>query len=361
LGPSRARRPTPPLYHVPPRPGPAELQRGPSASPARPSATHPSLPQPTSRLGPCPLPLHACASQRGPPSADAPSLNPTARARPSCRRRLCAGPTRVPRVIPRRAPSLPPKPPTSSPVAPAQPLSLPLPLSPSLSLAVVPCSPPVRRAFFLPPVVCGVTTARCARRPVARARGLGADRQRAVARGPPVRARGPRHYGVRARPPARGAASRGMVTPLAAQRGQHGGSPLAYVTSSLRGGPARPTRPRWPTRCGQPAQGTLTAMVRGAASHPRPASAAGAESGPNMARSSAQRPGNGRLGPWRGCPSPALSHSWPVWRAQPSTARPWRLVRPRHPSASPIASGSSHQAWPAEASVLCSCGKWRRL
>jgi hypothetical protein len=97
---------------------------------------------------------------------------------------------------------------------------------------------------------------------------------------------------------------------------------------------------------------------RRVASHPRPASA---ERGPDMARSSAQRPGNGRLDPRHGCSSLAWSRSWPVWHTQPNTARPWWLVRPRHPSASPTAGGSSHQAWPAEASVLCSCGKWRQL
>jgi hypothetical protein len=83
--------------------------------------------------------------------------------------------------------------------------------------------------------------------------------------------------------------------------------------------------------------------------------------GPDMARSSIQGPGNGRLGPRRGSPSPARSRSWPVWHAQPNTARPWRLVWPRHPSASPTVGGNSHQAWPTKASVLCSCGKWRRL
>jgi hypothetical protein len=217
-----ARRPTPPLSHSPPRPGPTELQRGPSASLAWPSATRPSSPRPTSRLGPRPLPLRACAAQRGPPSTGAPSPNPRARAPPS-RRRLFVGPMHHPSqgtISPAQASHVLPNLPC------AAPLSLPLPLSPSLSLAAVPCSPPGRCAFFLPSAVCGVAMARGAWRPAARAHGP------------------PRRCG----PPARGGPRlAGAGTALSTRRGlaRRGGSP---------GGSARPAwrlaaglRGLWPT------------------------------------------------------------------------------------------------------------------
>jgi hypothetical protein len=164
------------------------------------------------------------------PSVGAPSPNPRARARPS-RRRLCAGPMRHPSqgtISPAQASHVFPNRPC------AAPLSLPLPLSPSLSLAAVPCSPPGRHAFFLPPphTVCGVTMARGARRPTARAHDPPRRRERvASVRPASARLRRGRAATARARGPEAGSVARG------AARG-HGVASLP--DAAARGQPARP-------------------------------------------------------------------------------------------------------------------------
>jgi hypothetical protein len=128
-------------------------------------------------------------------------------------------------------------------------------------------------------------------------------------RGPPARG-GPRPASAGARPPGTTTCGRGprhAAWPHAARRLPR------RIGVAARGWPARPARLQC-ARSNGPWHGSQPWR------------------GPDMARSSAQRPGNGWLGQWRGCPSPARSRSWPVWHAQPNTARPWWLVWPGTPA-----------------------------
>jgi hypothetical protein len=94
----------------------------------------------------------------------------------------------------------------------------------------------------------------------------------------------------------------------------------------------------------------------------RPARRAWPANPDRLARSSAQRPGRGRLGPWRGCLCLARPRSRPAWhtvlgarpahprRARSSGRRPWHSSQRGGPRACP----ARWPAWPAcSASARC--------
>jgi hypothetical protein len=164
-----------------------------------------------------------------------------------------------------------------------------------------------------------------------------------------------RRLGALSHGPVVASPAHGAVAPLAARRGRRGGTRRSLHDAA---NPRQPMQLARGVACAARLARGLLAAGRGAAHGHGVASLPEA-----AARDQPARPLPSAA--TRGQPPPAgWCGAWPRHgvildtAARERSARPWRLVRPQRPSASPTTGGSSHHAWPAHASVPCS---WEKM